>query len=46
MYYIEIDGEDFFCSPIECLANFALEIAMIRFRGHEVLKSYDHIFIC
>lgn len=46
MYCIEIDGEEFFCTPIECLANFALEIAMIRFRGHEVLKSYDHIFLC
>lgn len=46
MYYIEIDGEDFFCSPIECLANFALEIAIMRFRGHEVLKSYNHYFLC
>ena len=46
MYYIEIDGEDFFCSPIECLANFALEIAMMRSRGQEILKSYEHMFLC
>lgn len=46
MYYIEIDGEEFFCTPVEFLADFAFQIAMMRFRGHEVLKSYNHCFLC
>lgn len=45
MFEITIDGEVFFRTQIECLANFALTIAMMRFRGHEVLLSFDNI-IC
>lgn len=45
MFEITIDGAVFYSTEFECLANFALTIAMMRFRGHEVLLSFDDI-IC
>lgn len=41
MYEIFIYGDLFSCTHFECLAKFALEIAMMRFRGHEVI-----MFLC
>ena len=42
---ITIDGDLFFRTQFECLANFALKIALMRFGGHEVIMSLDDI-IC
>lgn len=43
MFEITIDGEVFYSTEFECLANFALAIAMMRFCGHEVIMSFDDI---
>lgn len=43
MFEITIDGEVFCRTELECLGNFALAIAMMRFRGHEVIMSLDDI---
>lgn len=45
MFEITIDGTLFFRTQFECLANFALQIALMRFRGHEVLMSIDDIIV-
>ena len=45
MFDITIDGGLFFRTQFECLAKFALQIAMMRFRGHEVFISFDDIII-
>lgn len=45
MFEITIDGSLFFRTQFECLANFALKIALMRFRGHEVIMSLDDM-IC
>lgn len=45
MFEITIDGDLFFRTQFECLANFALKIAFMRFRGHEVLMSLDDIIV-
>lgn len=45
MFEITIDGELFFRTQFECLANFALKVALMRFRGHEVLMSIDDIIV-
>lgn len=45
MFDITIDGNLFFRTQFECLAKFAIQIAMMRFSGHEVLMSLDDIIV-